>query len=145
MAEACMGHPRQAVILPVCIPSASSAMYLPSVNVTPFSHPLVDHMGTVARSHSGTATAKGKKSMLEFMTNLLNSNKWPEVSTPYDPVHLTHVGFNSSTREFTGLPKEWQQLLQDSRISKSDQEKNPLALMEVVKFYQEVVAMFGIR
>ena len=83
--------------------------------------------------------------MLEFITNLLNSNKRLEVSTPYDPVHLTHVSFNSSTGEFTGLPKEWQQLLQDSGISKSDQEKNLLAVMEVVKFYQEVVAMFGIR
>jgi hypothetical protein len=35
------------------------------------------------------------------------------------------------------LPKEWQQLLQDSGISKSDQEKNPQAVMEIVKFYQE--------
>jgi p21-activated kinase 1 len=75
--------------------------------------------------------------MLGFMTDFLNSNKRPEISTPYDPVHLTHVGFNSSTGEFTGLPKEWQQLLQDSGISKSDQEKNPLAVMEIVKFYQE--------
>jgi hypothetical protein len=24
-----------------------------------------------------------------------------EISTPYDPVHLTHVGFNSHTGEFT--------------------------------------------
>lgn len=60
-----------------------------------------------------------------------------EISTPYDPVHLTHVGFNSSTGEFTGLPKEWQQLLQESGISRSDQEKNPQAVMEIVKFYQE--------
>ncbi|KAH8917990.1 hypothetical protein BT69DRAFT_613104 [Atractiella rhizophila] len=37
-----------------------------------------------------------------------------EISTPYDPVHLTHVGFNSDTGEFTGLPKEWQQLLSAS-------------------------------
>src|SRR6266581_206172 len=72
--------------------------------------------------------------MLEFMADHLNLNKRPEVSTPYDPVHRTHVGFNSSTGEFTGLPKEWQQLLQDSGISKSDQEKNPLAVMEVVKY-----------
>ncbi|KXN87390.1 Serine/threonine-protein kinase SMU1 [Leucoagaricus sp. SymC.cos] len=61
----------------------------------------------------------------------------PEISTPYDPVHLTHVGFNSSTGEFTGLPKEWQQLLQESGISRSEQEKNPQAVMEIVKFYQE--------
>ena len=109
----------------------------PSVGVTSFSPPPVDRMGTVSRSRSGTITAKGKKGMLGFMTDFLNSNKRPEISTPYDPVHLTHVGFNSSTGEFTGLPKEWQQLLQDSGISKSDQEKNPLAVMEIVKFYQE--------
>jgi p21-activated kinase 1 len=118
--------------------AASSTVYSPSVAVTSFSPPPVDRMmGTAPRSRSGTVTAKGKKGMLGFMTDFLNSNKRPEISTPYDPVHLTHVGFNSSTGEFTGLPKEWQQLLQDSGISKSDQEKNPLAVMEIVKFYQE--------
>ena len=119
------------------VTNSSSTVYSPSVNVTSFSPPAVDRMGTAARSRSGTVTAKSKKGMLGFMTDFLNSNKRPEISTPYDPVHLTHVGFNSSTGEFTGLPKEWQQLLQDSGISKSDQEKNPLAVMEIVKFYQE--------
>ena len=99
--------------------------------------PPPDRMGSTSRSRSGTVTAKGKKGMLGFMSDFLNSNKRPEISTPYDPVHLTHVGFNSSTGEFTGLPKEWQQLLQDSGISKSEQERNPLAVMEIVKFYQE--------
>ena len=75
--------------------------------------------------------------MLGFMSDLLGSNKRVEISTPYDPVHLTHVGFNTSTGEFTGLPKEWQQLLQDSGISRTEQEKNPEAVMEIVKFYQE--------
>jgi p21-activated kinase 1 len=96
-----------------------------------------DRLGTTSRSRSCTATVKGKKGVLGFMSSFLNSNKRPEISTPYDPVHLTHVEFNPSTREFTGLPQEWQQLLQDSGISKSDQEKNPRAVMEVVKFYQE--------
>ncbi|KAJ7658098.1 P21-Rho-binding domain-containing protein, partial [Mycena rosella] len=68
---------------------------------------------------------------------IFNTAKRPEISTPYDPVHLTHVGFNSSTGEFTGLPKEWQQLLQESGISREQQEKNPQAVMEIVKFYQE--------
>ncbi|KAH9992742.1 kinase-like domain-containing protein [Russula compacta] len=119
------------------ITASSMTAYAPSAAVTPFSSS-IDRMGTVPpRARSGTVTAKGKKGMLGFMTDFLNSNKRPEISTPYDPVHLTHVGFNSSTGEFTGLPKEWQQLLQDSGISKSDQEKNPLAVMEIVKFYQE--------
>ncbi|KAJ6591558.1 STE/STE20/PAKA protein kinase [Mycena vulgaris] len=86
------------------------------------------------RSRSGTTSSKSKKSVLGF---IFNTAKRPEISTPYDPVHLTHVGFNSSTGEFTGLPKEWQQLLQESGISRSEQEKNPQAVMEIVKFYQE--------
>jgi p21-activated kinase 1 len=81
-------------------------------------------------------TLKDKKGILEFITDFFNFNKQPEISTPHDPVHLTHVSFDSSTSKFTGLPEEWQQLLQDSGISKSDQEKNPLAIMEVVKSYQ---------
>ncbi|KAK0467047.1 STE/STE20/PAKA protein kinase [Desarmillaria tabescens] len=85
------------------------------------------------RARSGT-TSKQKKSVLGF---IFNTQKRPEISTPYDPVHLTHVGFNSSTGEFTGLPKEWQQLLQESGISRLEQEKNPQAVMEIVKFYQE--------
>ncbi|KAJ7623214.1 STE/STE20/PAKA protein kinase [Roridomyces roridus] len=89
---------------------------------------------TTLRSRSGTASSKSKKSVLGF---IFNTTKRPEISTPYDPVHLTHVGFNSSTGEFTGLPKEWQQLLQDSGISREQQEKNPQAVMEIVKFYQE--------
>ncbi|KAI0299266.1 hypothetical protein BC826DRAFT_1102819 [Russula brevipes] len=119
------------------VTATTATAYVPSPALSPFSSPPVDRMGTAPRSRSGTVTAKGKKGMLGFVADFLNSNKRPEISTPYDPVHLTHVGFNSSTGEFTGLPKEWQQLLQDSGISKSDQEKNPLAVMEIVKFYQE--------
>ena len=88
------------------------------------------------RSRSAT-TSKAKKGVLGLMSEMFNPTKRPEISTPYDPVHLTHVGFNSSTGEFTGLPKEWQQLLQESGISRSEQEKNPQAVMEIVKFYQE--------
>ncbi|CAG8477323.1 201_t:CDS:10 [Ambispora gerdemannii] len=60
-----------------------------------------------------------------------------EISSPYDPVHLTHVGFNQETGEFTGLPKDWQQLLQESGISKQDQQAHPQAVLEIVKFYQD--------
>lgn len=99
--------------------------------------PAAASLSGTMRSRSGTTATKSKKGMFNFMSDLLNSSKRPEISTPYDPVHLTHVGFNSSTGEFTGLPKEWQQLLQESGISKSEQEKNPQAVMEIVKFYQE--------
>ncbi|KAK0557219.1 hypothetical protein OC846_000670 [Tilletia horrida] len=71
------------------------------------------------------------------MSDVFSQQKKIEISHPYDPVHLTHVGFNSDTGEFTGLPREWQQLLQDSGISKQDQEANPQAVMDIVAFYQE--------
>ena len=109
------------------LPSAPSSEY---VNSTPGS----TTVGIRARS---ATTSKTKKGVLSLMSEMFNPTKRPEISTPYDPVHLTHVGFNSSTGEFTGLPKEWQQLLQESGISRSEQEKNPQAVMEIVKFYQE--------
>ncbi len=88
---------------------------------------------------------------LEDITDLLNTNKQVVISTPYDPVHLTHVGFNSDTGEcefsewcygswlvrlkmsrsiviVTGLPKEWQQTLQDNGVTRQEQEKNPEAV-----------------
>lgn len=89
------------------------------------------------RSRSATTAVKPRKGVLGFMSEVFASSRRPEISTPYDPVHLTHVGFNSSTGEFTGLPKEWQQLLQESGISRQEQEKNPQAVMDIVKFYQE--------
>ncbi|KAG8907734.1 signal transducing kinase of the PAK, partial [Tulasnella sp. 408] len=97
---------------------------------------------TVGRSRSSTQ-GKNKKGMLSFMSDFLTTAKRPEISTPYDPVHLTHVGFNSSTGEFTGLPKEWQQILQENGISRQDQEKNPQAVVEIFKFYQETAGAPG--
>ncbi|TPX43113.1 hypothetical protein SeMB42_g00390 [Synchytrium endobioticum] len=60
-----------------------------------------------------------------------------EISSPYNPVHLTHVGYNVDTGEFTGLPKEWQALLQQAGISKQEQAAHPKALMDIIGFYQE--------
>ncbi|CAJ0625287.1 7856_t:CDS:10 [Entrophospora sp. SA101] len=75
--------------------------------------------------------------IVSSMSDLLTSQKRVEISSPYDPVHLTHVGFNQETGEFTGLPKEWQQLLQDSGITKQDQQAHPQAVIEIVQFYQD--------
>lgn len=37
-----------------------------------------------------------------------------------------------------GLPKEWQRLLQESGITKKEQEQNPQAVMDIVAFYNDV-------
>lgn len=92
------------------------------------------------RSMTNKSQKGEKKGMFGFMSDLLNNNKSgpstiATISTPYDPVHLTHVGFNQDTGEFTGLPKEWQQTLQANGVSKQEQEKNPEAVMEIMRFY----------
>lgn len=48
-----------------------------------------------------------------------------EISGPYNAKHVTHVGFDPTTGEFTGLPYEWQVLLKQSGISKKEQYQNP--------------------
>ncbi|WFD43400.1 non-specific serine/threonine protein kinase [Malassezia psittaci] len=91
-------------------------------------------------------TREGSRSSLKSMigglvhsvSDVFGSNeRRPEISGPYDPVHLTHVGFNAHTGEFTGLPREWQQLLHQSGISRQEVEQHPQAVMDIVQFYQD--------
>ncbi|KAI8808029.1 kinase-like domain-containing protein [Cladochytrium replicatum] len=58
-----------------------------------------------------------------------------EISSPYNPVHLTHVGYNQDTGEFTGLPKEWQILLAEAGITKEQQQAHPQAVLDIIGFY----------
>ncbi|KAG0312685.1 signal transducing kinase of the PAK, partial [Dissophora globulifera] len=87
---------------------------------------------------SNRSTFKGVFSnIVNSMSDLLSSDKKIEISSPYNPVHLTHVGYNLDTGEFTGLPKEWQQLLQESGISKQDQAAHPQAVIDIIGFYTD--------
>ncbi|KAG0280042.1 signal transducing kinase of the PAK [Linnemannia gamsii] len=87
---------------------------------------------------SNRNTFKGVFSnIVSSMSDLLSSDKKIEISSPYNPVHLTHVGYNLDTGEFTGLPKEWQQLLQESGISKQDQAAHPQAVIDIIGFYTD--------
>ncbi|PVU87796.1 hypothetical protein BB559_005879 [Furculomyces boomerangus] len=74
--------------------------------------------------------------IVSSMSDLLSIDKKSEISAPYNPIHLTHVGINNETGEFTGLPKEWSVLLYEAGISKHDQEKNRETVMKVMEFYQ---------
>ena len=119
--------------------AASSTPFVPSV-VASFSPLPEDRKSAISHSHSGSVATKGKGGMLDFRTDLLSSNKQSEISLPNNVVHVTHVGRNSNTGELTGLPEEWQQLLQDSEISDSgsDQQKSPLAVVEICTVYPEL-------
>ncbi|EEB05819.2 STE/STE20/PAKA protein kinase Shk1 [Schizosaccharomyces japonicus yFS275] len=59
------------------------------------------------------------------------------ISSPFDPKHVTHVGFNYETGEFTGLPREWQSLLSSSGITKSEQVQHPQAVLDAMAFYTD--------
>ncbi|KAI9230456.1 MAG: kinase-like domain-containing protein [Piptocephalis tieghemiana] len=75
--------------------------------------------------------------MVTSFTDLLSSEKKLAISSPYNPVHLTHVGFNQDTGEFIGLPKEWHTILQDAGISKQEQKAHPQAVLDIIGFYQD--------
>ncbi|KAJ3400459.1 signal transducing kinase of the PAK, partial [Chytriomyces hyalinus] len=81
------------------------------------------------------------KPAIKFFQSMFNKDApvitKADISSPYNPVHLTHVGFNQDTGEYTGLPKEWQKLLQDAGISPADQQANPQAMIDIMGFYND--------
>ncbi|KAI8069482.1 P21-Rho-binding domain-containing protein [Gongronella butleri] len=63
------------------------------------------------------------------VSDMLSNHSGPkpasDISLPYNTRHVTHVGFDAMTGEFTGLPNEWLVLLRYSGITKKEQEQNP--------------------
>ncbi|KAL7421293.1 hypothetical protein Q5752_004178 [Cryptotrichosporon argae] len=93
---------------------------------------------TMGRNRSGTGkSSKDKKSVFGVLSDLLTTNKQPVISTPYDPIHLTHVGFDYNTGQYTGMPQEWQKILDDNGITRAEQEENPDKVLAVVQFFQD--------
>lgn len=91
-------------------------------------------------SGDGTAPPKNtrKKSGLSaLMSNVLGSPKKMSISAPENPVHLTHVGYDNETGEFTGLPQEWQRTLESNGIPIQEQKENMKAVMDIVAFYKD--------
>ncbi|CAD0030477.1 unnamed protein product [Aureobasidium pullulans] len=72
---------------------------------------------------------KAKKKSTFSISSLFKSPGRPTISAPENPVHITHVGVDNRTGEFTGLPREWQNILASAGISEQEQnenaEKNP--------------------
>ena len=63
------------------------------------------------------------------------------VSHPTGFSHRVHVGFDPVTGGFVGLPVEWERLLKGSALTKDDMAKNPQAVMEVLQFYTDKLAV----
>ncbi|SPJ77173.1 related to Smu1 - Ste20-like protein kinase [Fusarium torulosum] len=100
----------------------------PSGNPKRYSDDGRDFKPTVLRKKSGFSG---------FMNSLVGSPKKPVISAPENPVHVTHVGYDSSTGQFTGLPKEWQRLINESGIPEKERRENPQTMVDILQFYKE--------
>lgn len=60
----------------------------------------------------------------------------PVISPPTNFEHTLHVGFDSVTNEFTGMPESWTRLLKTANISKIEQKKNPQAVIDVLDWFE---------
>ncbi|XP_054168945.1 serine/threonine-protein kinase Pak-like [Oppia nitens] len=92
------------------------------------------------RSSSSSSATKSMKSKFaktpkSGSKSSSSSTDKPVISPPTNFEHTIHVGFDSMTGEFTGMPANWSQLLQNSNISKTEQKKNPQAVLDVLKWY----------
>ncbi|KAI9818883.1 MAG: signal transducing kinase of the PAK [Pycnora praestabilis] len=90
-----------------------------------------------ANGSKNGAPFKKKSGFSSFMNSMLGSPRRINISHPENPVHVTHVGYDNQTGQFTGLPKEWQRMLQESGITKKEQEQNPQTIMDIVTFYKD--------
>ncbi|RWA13968.1 hypothetical protein EKO27_g1113 [Xylaria grammica] len=68
--------------------------------------------------------------------NILRKKVWVFGSHEHI-IHVTHVGYDSTTGQFTGLPKEWQRLINESGIPENAQRENPQMIADIVTFYKE--------
>uniref|UniRef100_A0A8B9L6I1 non-specific serine/threonine protein kinase n=1 Tax=Astyanax mexicanus TaxID=7994 RepID=A0A8B9L6I1_ASTMX len=63
----------------------------------------------------------------------------PEISPPSDFEHTIHMHVLVlcflCVCDVQGMPEQWARLLQTSNITKSEQKKNPQAVLDVLKFY----------
>jgi hypothetical protein len=79
---------------------------------------LADWLCLIAQSHQ-----------LSFILELLSKdqpvNRPMDIGTPYNAKHITHVGFDAKSGQFTGLPPDWQILLKHSGITEKEQQQHP--------------------
>ncbi|VDN01192.1 unnamed protein product [Thelazia callipaeda] len=94
-----------------------------------------EHYGSLAvvgKKTKKNKTFGGKKSKDKERT----SDK-PVISLPSNFEHTIHVGYDPETGEFTGMPPMWAQLLQSAQISKQEQQQNPQAVLDALKYYTQ--------
>lgn len=77
-----------------------------------------------------------KSSNIASSTNNEQSEK-SIISGPTDFEHTVHVGYDPVKGEFTGMPESWARLLKEADITKSEQKKNPEAVLHVLRWFEK--------
>ncbi|KAI4127937.1 MAG: hypothetical protein LQ338_002961 [Usnochroma carphineum] len=127
--------PDPRMVSPPLRQSASFSTVDRSIDVTP---PRSDTSLTASKRYSDeakTAPWRKKSGFSSFVNSVLGSPRTIKISAPGNPVHVTHVGFDNETGQFTGLPKEWQRVLQENGIGENEQRQNPQAIYDIMTFW----------
>lgn len=107
----------------------------PSGSKSPRTNRYSDEGETAKKRKSDGGKKKGTFST--FMSNLVSSPRRPTISTPSNPMHVTHVSIDNETGEYTGLPKEWQRMLVQVGVTEQEQKQHPQAAVDVINFYKD--------
>ncbi|ORX89503.1 Pkinase-domain-containing protein [Basidiobolus meristosporus CBS 931.73] len=91
----------------------------------------------VTRDKTYYLACRNDEELYSWMDAIYSYSPLMTVSNPTNFQHQFHVGFDSVTGAFTGLPDEWTRLLASSAITKEDYSKNPQAVLDVLEFYTE--------
>ncbi|KAL8718676.1 MAG: hypothetical protein Q9225_004212 [Loekoesia sp. 1 TL-2023] len=127
--------PDPRMISPQLRQSASFSAVDRSIDVAP---PRSDTGLTSSKRYSDegkTAPWRKKSGFSSFVNSVLGSPRTVKISAPGNPVHVTHVGFDNETGQFTGLPKEWQRVLQENGIGENEQRQNPQTIYDIMTFW----------
>lgn len=82
---------------------------------------------------------RGEDDMFDWMETLEHDAPQLKVGLPTGFKHINHATFDPDTGAFTGIPDHWAKLLGQSKISKEEMQKNPEAVMQALKFFENEV------
>lgn len=90
----------------------------------------------VAQQLKPLRAQRKKSGFSSFMNSMLGSPRQIKISAPENPTHITHVCFNEETGQFTGLPKNWEQMLSDNGVPDAEQKQNPQMMYNIMRTYE---------
>ncbi|KAH3666516.1 hypothetical protein OGAPHI_003512 [Ogataea philodendri] len=92
------------------------------------------------RSKSTFVSVKTEKELNMWIDCILAKCPKEGFSKPITVTHETHVGFDPSSGQLTGVPAKWMALLKGSNITSEDVAADPTAVIDVLNTYSELVS-----